>query len=303
MLPSTSVPPTVGSASPFCSARRRGARAPPPPPPTVPTEAGLRHVRSRDGGVRAEVEEVREAREAEREEGQGVARRDLTDDEAHALRDRLRREAGFDPDFNDRESVDYDPLRYWVLYVKHVREYHPSDSQCQFLLLERCARAFLGRPFMIPKYANDVRFVRICVLYAKKTSNPNEVFKLMSRIKVGTKVAMFLVAWAWVVESKKDYPFAEKIFRKAIKVEPEPQEFLDKRYRHFLRSMSRHWLNASQTKDDGLDEEEEDGGREALNSLSSGDVAQNNRAGSHQPQRGMGRTFSRSDRQQQQHQR
>ena len=211
--------------------------------------------------------------------GDGAAAdRELTEDEAQALRERLVLELGFDPSTTDRDDVDYDPLRYWVLYIKHIRDSYPSDSQRQFLLLERCTRTFMARPFVVPSYRNDVRFVRTCILYADKTSNPSEVFKLMGKIKVGTKVALFWVAWAWVAEKAQDFQFTEKIFQKALSVGAEPRKFLEERQHQFLRRMSRHWLNASQGQDDGLEDEEVgDGRRGALNSLSSEGVAMNDR--------------------------
>ena len=210
--------------------------------------------------------------------------RELTDDEAQALRDRMPAELGFNPRAPDRDDVDHDPLRYWVLYVKHIRESYPSDSQRQFLLMERCARTFMARPFLVPEYVNDVRYIRTCILYADKTSNPSEVFKLMSRIKVGTKVSLFWVAWAWVAEKAEDFQFTEKIFQKALKTGAQPRKFLEERQRQFLRRMSRHWLNASQVQEE--EEDEAADGRGALNALTSGGVARNQRGGSHNREAG-----------------
>ena len=219
----------------------------------------------------------------------GDADRELTDDEAAALRARMPSELGVNPAASDRDDVDHDPLRYWVLYVKHIRESYPSDSRRQFLLMERCARTFMARPFLVPDYVNDVRYVRTCILYADKTSNPSEVFKLMSRIKVGTKVSLFWVAWAWVAEKAGDFQFTEKIFQKALKTGAEPRKFLEERQRQFLRRMSRHWLNASQAQEDDEDEDEGADGRGALNALTSGGVARNQRGGSHNGNREGGR--------------
>ena len=89
----------------------------------------------------------------------GSADRELTEEEAQTLRRRLASELGFDASTTDRDDVNFDPLRYWVLYIKHIRESHPTDTQRQFLLMERCARTFMARPFVIPTYRNDVRFV------------------------------------------------------------------------------------------------------------------------------------------------
>lgn len=204
--------------------------------------------------------------------------RELTKEEADHLRERMTNELGFDPSTIDRDHLDYDPMRYWVLYIKHVRESYPSDSQRQFLIMERCARTFMYRPFLNPAYQNDIRFIRTCILYADKTSNPSEVFKLMSKIKVGTLTALFWVAWAWVAEKAEDFQFTEKIFQKALSVGAEPKKFLEERQKQFLRRMSRHWLNASQANEDDFDggDDDEDG-RGALNSISSAGLAANNR--------------------------
>lgn len=215
---------------------------------------------------------------------------ELTEEEEQTLRHRLVTELGYDPSTQDRDNIDYDPLRYWVLYIKHIRESYPADSQKQFLLMERCARTFMNRPFLVPHYKHDVRFIRTCILYADKTSNPSEVFKLMSKIKVGTNVALFWVAWAWVAEKSTDYPFTEKIFQKGLSVGAEPKKFLEDRQKQFLRRMSRHWLNSNQSRDGALEEADEEGccgdggegGRGALNSLSSRGVAANNRSGAFQ---------------------
>jgi hypothetical protein len=207
---------------------------------------------------------------------------DLTEEESQSLRQQLVAELGYDPSTSDRDNIDYDPMRFWVLYIKHIRESYPTDTQRQFLLMERCARTFMARPFLVPSYQNDVRFIRICILYADKTSNPSEVFKLMSKSKVGTKVSLFWVAWAWVAEKAQDFPFTEKIFQKALSVGAEPRQFLEDRQRQFLRRMSRHWLDASHVmQEDGLGDEDdaEDyaGKRGVLSSLSSEGVARNDR--------------------------
>ena len=207
----------------------------------------------------------------------GDPNRELTKEEADHLRERMTSELGFDPSTPDRDHLDYDPMRYWVLYIKHVRESYPSDSQKQFLIMERCARTFMYRPFLNPAYQNDIRFIRTCILYADKTSNPSEVFKLMSKIKVGTLTALFWVAWAWVAEKAEDFQFTEKIFQKALSVGAEPKKFLEERQKQFLRRMSRHWLNASQANEDNLEGDDDEDGRGALSSISSVGLAANNR--------------------------
>jgi hypothetical protein len=67
-----------------------------------------------------------------------------------------------------------DPLVPWLSYIKFVQETYPADTQQSFLLMERCTRAFIGKK----RYMNDVRFIRVCILYADRTSSPTEVYKV-----------------------------------------------------------------------------------------------------------------------------
>ena len=190
---------------------------------------------------------------------------ELSEGQIGALRRRLVQELGYNSSPDDVENIDHDPLKYWILYIKHIRTAYPSDTQRQFLLMERCARTFLATPFLHLEYVNDARLIRTCILYADKTSSANEVFKRMNALKVGNKVALFWVAWAWLAEKRGDFSFCEKIFQKALRVGAEPKKFLLEREKQFLRRMSRHWLNT--TKNDESLEEKSEECRGALNSL------------------------------------
>eukprot|EP00804_Cyclotella_cryptica_P024138 CCRYP_015577-RA/>CCRYP_015577-RA protein AED:0.13 eAED:0.13 QI:0/1/0.66/1/1/1/3/321/1383 len=200
---------------------------------------------------------------------------ELTPQQIDTLRLRLTQELGYNATTNnngDETNIDHDPLRYWILYIKHIRTTHPSDTQRQFLLMERCCRTFLSTPLLHPEYTNDPRLVRTCILYADKTSTPSEVFRRMNSLKVGNGVALFWVAWAWLAEKRGEYSFCEKIFRKAQRVGAEPKRFLVEREKQFLRRMSRHWLNTTKNEDelDDVEEEEEEEGngrRGALNEV------------------------------------
>ena len=174
-------------------------------------------------------------------------------------------------------KVDQDPLVHWLRYIKYHEETYPSDTNNQFLLMERCTQTMIHHP----KYANDTRFIRVCVLYADKTSDPHEQFKFFHKHKIGSKTAIFWLAWSWVAEKKKDFPFAEKIFRKAIQKKAQPIDKVNERYKQFQRRMSRHWLNANAAKAssvyDGEDEEDSSNKRSALVGLTEEGVRQNHR--------------------------
>lgn len=178
-------------------------------------------------------------------------------------------------DMLDRCKVDKDPLVHWIKYIKYHEDTYPSDTHAQFLLKERCTQALLHHP----KYTNDVRYIRVCVLYADGASEPQDQFKFFHKHKIGSEVAIFWLAWAWVAEKRKDFPFAEKIFKKAIQKKAKPTKIVNERYKQFQRRMSRHWLNA-QNPENVYDEEENDERRSrgALSGLTEEGVRQNFRS-------------------------
>ncbi|KAI2496625.1 Mad3/BUB1 hoMad3/BUB1 homology region 1 [Fragilaria crotonensis] len=183
-------------------------------------------------------------------------------DEAERMMQRFERRIALD-------DTD-DPLVDWLSFIKFHQENYPSDTHAQFLLMERCARKLLH----VDRYKADVRFIRLCVLYADKTDHPGDVFKFLHQHKVGTKVALFWTAWAWIAEQKADYSFAEKLFVKGINKEAQPLKLLEQRHKSFQARMSRHWLN--QSEQDELEEEEESG-RAALGGLSKKQILRNDR--------------------------
>ncbi len=177
-------------------------------------------------------------------------------------------------------KVDSDPIIHWLKYIKYHEETYPSDTHSQFLLMERCTQSL----FHLPKYQNDVRYIRVCILYAEKTSNPHEQFKYYHKSKLGERVAIFWLAWAWVAEKKGDFPFADKLFRKAKEKKAKPGKIVEERYKQFQRRMSRHWLNNAekqQQQQQGHDDDDEyceSDRRGILNGLTEEGVRQNNRA-------------------------
>ena len=175
-------------------------------------------------------------------------------------------------------KVDKDPIIHWLRYIKYHEETYPSDTHAQFLLKERSVISLLHHP----KYTNDVRFIRVCVLYADSVDDPHGQFKLFHKHKVGSEVAIFWLAWAWVAEKNKDFQFAEKIFRKAIQKKAQPDKIVNQRYKQFQRRMSRYWLNANANNPESVYDEEDDGTQQqshrgALSGLTEEGVRQNHR--------------------------
>jgi hypothetical protein len=177
----------------------------------------------------------------------------------------------------ESSSPSDDPLINWLGYIKFHQESFPSKPHDQFLLMERCFRA-LAR---FRRYANDVRFIRLCCQYAEKTERPNEIFKYLYQQKIGAETAIFWIAWGFVAEKREEWKFANDIYSKGIRKRAKPVEKLNKRYREFQRRMARHWLNATQTNDE--DEEAESNNRGVLGALTEEAVQRNDRSSFHPP--------------------
>lgn len=147
-------------------------------------------------------------------------------------------------------TIEADPLVHWLGYIKFHQESFPANTHDQFLLMERCFRA-LSR---FRRYANDVRFIRLCCQYAEKTERPNEIFQYLYRQKIGHETAIFWIAWGFVAEKREEWAFANDVYSKGIRKRAKPLEKLNKRYREFQRRMARQWLNATQAQDDDNDD-------------------------------------------------
>ncbi len=97
-------------------------------------------------------------------------------------------------------------------YIAWIRQSFPSDTAKCLLILERCTAAFKANE----QYKNDVRYVKIWIEYADSVATPGEVFAFMQSNKIGEKVALFWVAWAFVAEKHENYTLTDKIFQKGI---------------------------------------------------------------------------------------
>lgn len=82
-----------------------------------------------------------------------------------------------------------------------------------------------------------------------------EIFKYLYDRKVGVKCAVFWAAWAWTAEKRGEWSAADKIFQKALGYEEMcPGEFVQSRYRQFLRRKKKKKLQAEEV----MVEEDED---------------------------------------------
>jgi hypothetical protein len=55
-------------------------------------------------------------------------------------------------------------------------------------------------------------------LQADLLQTPGEVFSFMQANKIGTKLSLFWIAWAFVVEKLGNFAMTDKIFQKGIRM-------------------------------------------------------------------------------------
>jgi hypothetical protein len=75
-----------------------------------------------------------------------------------------------------------------------------------------------------------------------------EVLSFMYTNKIGERLALFWIAWAYVAEKEGNHKAADQIFQKGLRRLAEPKDILQKRYHQFQRRIARQFLNCSGTE-------------------------------------------------------
>ncbi|ETM49533.1 BUB protein kinase [Phytophthora nicotianae] len=147
-----------------------------------------------------------------------------------------------------------DPLAAWLEYIRWLEVKMPEDTRKKFTALEKCTRELKDNPH----YKNDMRYIRLWIQYADLVSNPKDIFKYLYQNKIGERVSLFYIGWAYVLETMANYPQAHKIYLKAGQKNAEPQDLLERKYKEFQRRMSRQWLRMTEeTGANGIDERQQ----------------------------------------------
>ena len=81
-----------------------------------------------------------------------------------------------------------------------------------------------------------------------------EVFNFMDANDIGSKVALYWIAWAFYYEKSGNFKAADRVFLKGIRQLAQPKDLLNRRYHQFQRRMTRHFLNNDIHNDEKLEE-------------------------------------------------
>jgi len=145
-----------------------------------------------------------------------------------------RQEAAFETQVSDAHPGSNELLVVYMSYFKWIKDTFPSSQERQLALLERATCELKENEDL----KNDVRFVKMWIEYADMVRTPGEVFSFMQSNKIGERVALFWVAWAFVAEKAENFKLTDQIFQKGIRKNAEPKDLIAKRYKHFQRRMA-----------------------------------------------------------------
>eukprot|EP00898_Chlorokybus_atmophyticus_P003015 jgi/Chlat1/3714/Chrsp251S03868 len=95
-------------------------------------------------------------------------------------------------------------------FIRWVQEAYPeAGAQSELLpILEKCARAFQHDT----RYADDVRYLRVWILYADCCSEPQDVFAFLEANNIGQSHSLFYAAYATCMELRHNFKRAQEVY-------------------------------------------------------------------------------------------
>ncbi|KAJ3075344.1 hypothetical protein HDU98_008428 [Podochytrium sp. JEL0797] len=124
-----------------------------------------------------------------------------------------------------------DPLAAHVALLSALSAQNKAKQHAK--VLENAARAFRKDA----RYANDVRFVSLWIQVAKKAPEPEDVFVYLESNNIGQKCALFYEEYALLLEQRRKFKLADKVYAKAIKKDAAPLDRLKRKYQAFQHRM------------------------------------------------------------------
>ena len=100
-------------------------------------------------------------------------------------------------------------------------------------LLERCTRELQE----VPRYRDDVRYLRIWVKYADCCKEPHDIFKFLQVNDVGQRHTLFYEAYAAFLEIRGAFKQAGEVYDRGILMRAEPTQRLKEKLAQFQHRM------------------------------------------------------------------
>lgn len=148
-----------------------------------------------------------------------------------------------------------DPLEVWVRFIKWTEQTFTSGGrETEVLpLLERCTRELQE----VPRYRDDVRYLRIWVKYADCCKEPHDIFKFLQANDIGQRHTLFYEAYAAFLEIRGAFKQAGEVYDRGILMRAEPTQRLKDKLAQFQHRMMKR--KQRKIEEGGSFEEEEMG--------------------------------------------
>jgi hypothetical protein len=78
------------------------------------------------------------------------------------------------------------------------------------------------------------------------SQDPLEICNFMNVNEIGTKLALYWIAWAFYLEKSSNFKAADKVYLNGIRQLAQPKDLLSRRYRQFQRRMTRQFLGGEE---------------------------------------------------------
>lgn len=135
---------------------------------------------------------------------------------------------------SEENAESDDPLDAWQKYVKWCIDNYPSGQASEsdlLVILERCTRLFKSST----QYRNDVRYLRLWILYARNVDCPSDVYNYLLANEIGTSLASLYEELALVYEGQENFEKSDETYRMGIHRSAQPIDRLKRRYTEYQR--------------------------------------------------------------------
>ncbi len=113
-----------------------------------------------------------------------------------------------------------DPLNPWISYIGWIQEAYISRSRhISSPVIEKCIEIFQNNE----KYKNDIRFLKICIVYADNTTDADEIFSFLQANNIGVFHSLFYRAYSLYLFSVKNFTKCIAVLETGIKQNAYPQ--------------------------------------------------------------------------------
>ncbi|EGG16886.1 putative protein serine/threonine kinase [Cavenderia fasciculata] len=140
-----------------------------------------------------------------------------------------------------QEYKGEDPLDLWTKYVKWIQQSYPGGNMKSELLvlLQRCNNLFVKSD----QYKNDMRYLRLWLIYADMCREPIEIFNYLEVHGIGSQLSLLYEAKAIIYENKTNYPLADQSYQLGIQRRAQPLDRLQKKHTEFEKRLVHHMKN------------------------------------------------------------